>query len=199
VRVLAVTALVALSGCSTLAMMGDIARVTAPPSDTYFYAGKGYADKQEALAAAKASHDDLIAKTRAAAERIGGSLAFYIPQKPDIMRRGFESASPLSDDVKDYRAEATFLQYRSLYDAVVKRGSFDHVMLRHSNGGHVLPQRGERIVYLYLSGPEEGAWYFSSRDSSGAGRRQQLGFSRKPERSERVESWLERLDAQAKE
>ena len=172
--------LVALAGCS---------------STTYNYAGQSYSSKQEVLAAIKAKHDNMIARTRASTDRVGGTLDFYIPNKESLMQRGFRTANPVTPDGKDYLGEASAMSLRYLYDAVVKRGSFDRVILHYSGGEHINPKPGERVVYHYRPGPDTAAWYFASDAVS----RQPLHFDTgKSEPFEKVQFWLESLDALAK-
>jgi hypothetical protein len=161
----------------------------------YMHAGQTYLDKREALAAVKAEHEDLIARTRVTADRVGGTLDFYIPSKESLMQRGFRAANPITSDGKDYLAETAAMLMRNMYDAVVKRGSFDRVTLHYSDGGHINPKPGERAVYFFRPGPDTAAWYFSSD----AVTRRPLHFDTgKTERFEKVQFWLESLDVLAK-
>jgi hypothetical protein len=161
----------------------------------YVYEGKSYRDKQEALAAVKAGHDDVLAHTRASTNRVGGSLDVYIQDKNVMMERGFRTATPLTQDGKDYMGETAAMSLRNMYDAILKRGSFDQVILHYSGGEHINPQAGQRVVYHYRPGPETSAWYFSSD----AVNRQPLhADTGKAATFEKLEFWLDNLDALAR-
>jgi hypothetical protein len=155
--------------------------------ERFVHAGQAYSDKEDALAAVKASQDALVAQTRPASDRVGGTLHVHIPDKKSILQRGFKTAKPPSNNVKDFLSEAALLQFKGRHEALVRRGSFDRVVLHSSSGEHIEPGPGEPVVYLHLSGPSQGGWYFSSDK-----------VRRAPLRVD-AESWLERLEALAKQ
>jgi hypothetical protein len=126
---------------------------------------------------------------------VGGTLDFYIQDKEAILQRGFKTAGPLPSEGKDYLAETAVMSFRNIYDAVVKRGSFDRVMLHYSGGEHITPQPGERVVYHYRPGPDISAWYFSSDAVSREPLHSDTG---KVDQFENVQLWLQSLDALAK-
>lgn len=112
------------------------------------------------------------------------------------MQRGFRTANPPTQAGKEYLAVAASMSLQSMYDAVVKRGSFDRVMLHYSGGEHINPKPGERVVYHYRPGPDAAAWYFASGTVS----RQLIHFDTgKSEPFEKVQFWLESLDALARQ
>ena len=162
---------------------------------TYSYEGQAYNSAEAALAAAKASNDKVVSQIRPATNRVGGTLNLYSPDKTAILERGIRKTGEPRQEILNYIADVSLISQRGLYDALVKRGSFDRVTHNLSDGQHVPPKAGEFVVYLYQPSVDRVAWFFSSDTV----RQQPLHFDMsKAERSERIQYWLDSIDALAR-
>ena len=165
------------------------------PRITYRYAGQAYRSQDAALKAARSSHASMVSQIELAKNRIGGTLDLYIPDREAIMERGIRKTGEPRQEILEYVAETALLANQSLYDALLKRNSFDRVELHYSNGQHVTPKAGERAVYLYQPNVDGAGWYFASN----AVPRERIHFDMtKPDRAQRVQYWIDSIEALAK-
>lgn len=164
-------------------------------ANSYRYEGQTFTSQEEALTAAKASNSSMLARIRPAEHHVGGTLNFYIPDKATIMERGVTRTGNPRESLIDYVAETSSIAYRTFYDALVKRASFDRVVLHYSGGEQIPAQKGEYVVYLYQPNASAAAWYFSSDVIN----REQLHFdTSKSDRAEKVQYWIDSIEALAK-
>ena len=165
------------------------------PRITYRYAGQAYRSQDQALAAARKSHADMVGQIVPARNRVGGTLDVYVPDRNAIMDRGIRKTGEPRQEILDYITESSMLSYQSIYDALVKRNSFDRVVLHYSNGEHISPKRGERAVYVYQPNVDGIGWFYSSD----AVQRERVHFdTTKPDRAQRIQYWIDGVEALAK-
>ena len=178
-----------LAICLVIPFLAGCARIT------YRYDGQAYRSAEQALKAHQVSNDTLVAQIQPARNRVGGTLNFHVPDKNAILERGIRKTGEPRAEILDYVAESSSLTHRGLYDALVKRGSFDRVQLNFSGGEHVPSKPGEYVVYLFQPNAQTAAWFFSSD----AVKREQLHFdTSKTDRAERIQYWLASIEALAK-
>jgi hypothetical protein len=162
---------------------------------TYQYDGRPYESAAAGLAAAREAHEKIVAQTPVASNRVGGTLNFYSPDKASILERGIRKTGEPSPQILDYVAEISLTDYRGLYNALVKRGSFDRVVFHYSDGQHVPAKAGEYAVYLYQPNVDRIGWFFASDTV----KQHPLQFDMsKAERAERIRYWLDSIDALAR-
>ena len=165
------------------------------PRLTYRYGGQAYRSQDQALAAAAKSHASMVEQIVPAMNRVGGALDVYVPDRNAIMERGIRRTGEPRQEILDYVSESMMLANKSVYDALVKRNSFDRVTLHYSNGEHITPKAGERAVYLYAPNVDGISWFFASA----AVPRERIHFDMtKPDRSARVQYWIDSVEALAK-
>lgn len=165
------------------------------PRITYRYAGQAFRSQDQALGAARKSHAAMVEQIEPATTRVGGTLSLYIPDREAIMERGIRKTGEPRQEILDYVAETGMLANQSLYDALVKRNSFDNVVLHYSSGQHVAAKPGERVVYLYQPNVDGTGWFFSSD----AVPRERIHFDMtKPDRAQRIQYWIDSIEALAK-
>lgn len=175
--------------CVLLALATGCARTT------YRHGGIAYSTKEAALAAAEKSKENMLARITPARSRVGGTMNLYMPDRQAIVEREVPKMGELRQEILDYLADGALIRYRGLYEAVLKRGSFDRVVLHATRGEEIPPKSGEFVLYVYQPGPGTSAWFFSS-DSV---KRERIHFDlSKPDASERVQYWLDSIDALAK-
>jgi hypothetical protein len=162
---------------------------------TYRYGGKAYRNADQALAAARESNAKMVAQIAPAKNRVGGTLVIYVPNKDSVIERGVRKTGEPRQESLDYVAETIMLRNQSLHQALVQRNSFDDVTLHYSDGGHIAPKAGERVVYLYQPGVDNSGWFFASA----AVNRERIHFDMtKADASARVQYWIESIEALAK-
>jgi len=147
------------------------------------------------LAAAEQSHASMVEQIVPAKNRVGGTLDLYIPDRDAVIERGIRRTGEPRQEIISYVAETAWLANKSLHDALVKRNSFDRVTLHYSSGEHITPKAGERAVYLYVPNVDGIGWFFAST----AVPRERIHFDMtKPDRSVRVQYWIDSIEALAK-
>lgn len=165
------------------------------PRFTYRYGGQAYRSQDQALDAARKAHASMVEQIVPAQNRVGGTLNLYIPNRDSILDRGIRKTGEPRQEILDYVAETAMLANRSLYDALIKRNSFDNVVLTYSTGQHVTPKTGERAVYLYLPNVDGQGWFYASEVVP----RERIHFDMtKPDRAQRVQYWIDSVEALAK-
>jgi hypothetical protein len=165
------------------------------PRITYRYGGQVYRSQDRALAAARSNHAGMVEQIVPATNRVGGTLNVYIPDRSAIMDRGIRKTGEPRQEILDYVTETSMLANQSLYDALIKRNSFDNVVLNYSTGQHVTPKTGERAVYLYLPNVDGQGWFYASEVVP----RERIHFDMtKPDRAQRVQYWIDSVEALAK-
>jgi len=165
------------------------------PRITYRYGGQAYRSSDQALAAAEKSHASMVEQIVPATNRVSGTLDLYIPDRDAIKERGIRRTGEPRPEILDYVAETALLANKSLYDALIKRNSFDRVTLHYSSGEHITPKAGERAIYLYAPNVDSIGWFFASA----AVPRERIHFDMtKPDRAARVQYWIDSVEALAK-
>jgi hypothetical protein len=165
------------------------------PRITYRYAGQAYRSQDQALAAARRSHASMVEQIVPATNRVGGTLDVYIPDRNAILDRGIRKTGEPRQEILDYIAESGLLSYQSIYDALVKRNSFDRVALHYSNGEHISPKGGERALYVYQPNVDGIGWFYSSASVP----RERVHFdTTKPDRAQRIQYLIDSVEALAK-
>lgn len=165
------------------------------PRITYRHDGQPYRDRDRALAAVRLSHANMVAGIAPAQNRVGGTLNMYVPSKSAVLEHGIRKSGEPRYEILEYVAETAVLGNQSLYDALIKRNSFDRVVLQDSDGQHITPQAGERVVYLYMPNAQSIGWFFSSNTV----KRERVQFDMtKPSRAERVQYWIDSVEALAR-
>ena len=162
---------------------------------TYRYDGQAYPSREEAIRAVRSSNTSMLTRITPAANRIGGTLNFYVPEKSAIQERGVILTGKPPANLIDYVVEVASINHQALYDALVRRGAFDRVKLQYSQGEHIPTQNGEYMVYLYQPNARAAAWFFSSD----LVKREQVNFdTSKSDRAEKIQYWLDSIEALAK-
>jgi hypothetical protein len=178
-----------------LALLLAVLLAACGPRLTYRYGGVAYRSQDQALAAAQKSHASMVDQIAPAKNRVGGTLDVYVPDRSAVMERGIRRTGEPRQEILDYVAESSMLNFQSVYDALVKRNAFDRVVMHYTNGQHIKPKTGERAVYLYMPNVDGTGWFYTSDVVPS----ERIHFDMtKPDRAQRVQYWLESVEALAK-
>lgn len=127
---------------------------------SFSYGGKKFATRSEAEAVAFAHHRKLLEQVE--------PLKTPVTSKP--VRCALMSRDQLKNqglftgrgDGLDYVATVYYSAYENVCAQIRRRNIFSGFSQAQSDGDHVLPAKGEVVIYLYTPGQGKIGWYYAS-------------------------------------
>lgn len=121
----------------------------------YTYGGKAYQSKDEAIVASNVDQEKLLASVTPRSKPIAKKGKCMMLSKAGMIDRGL-----FGNDA--FRADVYYADYQNTCKRLQKRNIFTEFEIAESDGDHVLPVKGESIIYFYTPDKNHAGWYYAS-------------------------------------